>query len=122
MLLLQLVSLADGNSSSGSCWTPRPPPPGGLLIPRVISASPAIATGFLGFPSPSSAPRIWGRERRVAVDVEGWTRREVGFPRRAVAAVPAGAFGSSAAFCEGRRALLLLLIAIRVKPINSGMI
>ena len=50
------------------------------------------------------------------------TRREVGFPRRAVAAVPAVAFGASAAFREGRRALLLLLIASRVKPIDSGMI
>ena len=50
------------------------------------------------------------------------TRREVGIPRRAVAAVPSGAFGASAAFREGRRALLLLLIASRVEPIDSGMI
>ena len=56
------------------------------------------------------------------MDVKGWTRREVGFPRRAVAAVPAVAFGASAAFREGRRALLLLLIASRVEPIDSGRI
>ena len=56
------------------------------------------------------------------VDVIGWTRQEVGFPRRAVAAVPEGALGASAAFREGRRALLLLLIASRVEPIDSGRI
>ena len=92
------------------------------MIPRAIAASPAIATGFLGFLLPSSAPRVWDRERRAAVMIEGWARREVGFPRRAVAAVPAGALGASAAFREGRRALLLLLIASRVEPIDSGMI
>ena len=54
------------------------------------------------------------------VDVIGWTRQEVGFPRRAVAAVPADALDASAAFHEGRCALLLLLIASRVEPTGLG--
>ena len=56
------------------------------------------------------------------VDMIGWTYREVGFPRRAVAAVPAGALGASAAFRKKRRALMLLLIASSVKPTGSGII
>ena len=55
------------------------------------------------------------------MEIEGLMRREVGFPQWVVAAVPAGALGASAAFRKGRRALLLLLIASRVEPIDSGM-